>query len=1098
MADDRSKSKNIVNHLQNITDVPENRIRTAIEAIDGESDIPENRIQAVIEAIDVESGGEDSGTVPLSQSPSTDASPRPSRPRRLGVDDISYLSDREFARVLGLTLEQFDGNTVRPPATETIEVDLLWNRAQIALGIRTVTATKGEVGENHVTPLLEGNTTSDVTRAPSYLAVVTNGTFSDQAEQIAENNDIGLFDGGHLEQWFRRVLIPFDAVGTVLEESEGHDGPLDELVTFPTPPEPRCGINPLELERVSEMQTETTDERVGITREELLEQLRSLHDRLDRLPETGDLQNISGIHQNDYVGNFGSWDEALKTAGIDKEQVLLDDIERVAEKVGGVPSAVDMDEHGTYSADYYQSCFGSWSTALEQSVVRETYDSGSDDGDSGSDSNDREAMLETIRELHEQLGHVPKTTELPEEYTPNHFYDEFGDWDTALEAAGIDKEQAILDEIERVAQKVERVPTTTDIQEHDSYPASAYQSYFDSWNEALEQSGVKQRFEEKSESQESRSREISEESETQKEMLKILQLLHDDLDRIPEPNDLPEESGYARHEFYSEFGSWDEALEAADIDKEQALLDEIERVAQKVGRVPTSTDMDDHGTFPYANYTSYFESWDAALKQSGVDQSKLKLEMIDTLQSLHDGLDRVPKSTELPEDCEYSQHDFYSKFGSWDKALEAAGINKEKALLDEIQRVAEEIGRVPSTVDMQEYGSNRGYSLYFGSWDEALKAAGINKEQALVDEIQRIAEELGRVPNYAEMSEYGDYSGATYTNYFGSWSNVLEQSGVKESYNSGSDNPNQKSATSTDEAEITATEGSCNQDKILTEIAKVQRIVHREPTRDDFKTNANIPISAVDEQFDSWKTAVNAAMASEQKHDTSSEGTITGTDSTDPTATEIPRNYSGRTEKSQYTPEGVLDEIRKVAVKLGRTPLIFDMQEHANISIDTVREIFDTWARARKEAGVDEITEARLSELRESYNSGPSRGISDVTSEESGDGALLPPDTSVDEIDDYVAGVGPTSIYAIKKAGYKTLGELHDATLEEVTECKGIGRAKAAKVIQFVTENVSALQDDRSVPVDDEQSSPGKKGVLYSDPDEDGDYQMLDNYLKEL
>ncbi len=981
-----SQVQAVIDAIDGESDLPESRIQTVIEAIDGETDIPANRVQAVIETIDVESGGEDGNLTPLSQSPLTEASPRPAPSRRLGVDDVAYLSTREFARVLGLTLEQFDGNTVRPLANEAVEVDLFWNRQHRTLGIRTVTSTGEIVGENHITPLLEGRTTSEVTQSPSALLVVTNGTFSDQAEQIAENNDIGLFEGGHLEQWFRRALIPFDAVGAVLEEGENHDGPLDKLVALPTPPEPRCGVDPLELERVSEMQTETTDERVGITREELLEQLRSLHDRLDRLPETGDLQDVSGIHQNDYVGNFGGWDEALKTAGIDKEQVLLDDIERVAEKVGGVPSAVDMDEHGTYSADYYQSHFELWSTALERSGVEEDDDSGSDNNDVDSDNNDREAMLETIRTLYGRLGRVPNLDEILDEcvYPRNRFYKEFGSLDEALGAAGIDKEQALLDDIERVAEELGRVPNYADIAEYGNYSGATHTNYFGSWSTALEQSGVRE--------------------------------------------------------------SYDSGSDNGD---------------------------------------------------SGSDSNDREA-MLETIRELHEQLEHVPKTTELPEKCEYSTQDFYPEFGSWDEALEAAGIDKEQALVDEIQRVAEEIGRVPSTVDMQEYGPNRSYSSYFGSWDEALKAAGIDKEQALVDEIQRIAEELERVPNYAEMSEYGDYSGATYTNYFGSWSNVLEQSGVKESYNSGSDNPNQKSATSTDEAEITATEGSCNQDEILTEMVKVQRIVHREPTRDDFKTNANIPISAVDEQFDSWKTAVNAAMASEQKHGTSSEGTTTGTDSTDPTATEIPRNYSGRTEKSQYTPEGVLDEIRKVAVKLGRTPLVSDMQEHANISIDTVRETFDTWARARKEAGVDEITEARLSELRESYNSGSRRGISDVTSEESGDGALLPPDTSVDEIDDRVAGVGHTSIYAIKKVGYETLGELHDATVEEITECRGIGRAKAAKVIQFVTENVSAPQDDRSVPANDEQSSPGKKGVLYADSDEDGDYQMFDDYLEEF
>jgi DNA-directed RNA polymerase alpha subunit len=124
------------------------------------------------------------------------------------------------------------------------------------------------------------------------------------------------------------------------------------------------------------------------------------------------------------------------------------------------------------------------------------------------------------------------------------------------------------------------------------------------------------------------------------------------------------------------------------------------------------------------------------------------------------------------------------------------------------------------------------------------------------------------------------------------------------------------------------------------------------------------------------------------------------------------------------------------------------------------------------------MTEARLSELRESYDSASRREISDVTSEESEDGALLSPDTSVDEIEDHVAGVDPTSIYALKRAGYKTVSGLHDATPEELSECKAIGRAKVTKVIQFVTDNISSTQDNRPVPVNDEQPSPGKRENL--------------------
>jgi len=39
-----------------------------------------------------------------------------------------------------------------------------------------------------------------------------------------------MYDGGHIEEWLRRAKIPQDAVGTVLEAGETHDGPMTDLV----------------------------------------------------------------------------------------------------------------------------------------------------------------------------------------------------------------------------------------------------------------------------------------------------------------------------------------------------------------------------------------------------------------------------------------------------------------------------------------------------------------------------------------------------------------------------------------------------------------------------------------------------------------------------------------------------------------------------------------------------------------------------------------------------------------------------------------------------------------------------------------------------
>jgi len=56
--------------------------------------------------------------------------------------------------------------------------------------------------------------------------------------KYAAKHDILCFDAGHVEEWFRRARIPMDAVGTVLEDGENHDGPLTDLVEIPPIPSP--------------------------------------------------------------------------------------------------------------------------------------------------------------------------------------------------------------------------------------------------------------------------------------------------------------------------------------------------------------------------------------------------------------------------------------------------------------------------------------------------------------------------------------------------------------------------------------------------------------------------------------------------------------------------------------------------------------------------------------------------------------------------------------------------------------------------------------------------------------------------------------------
>ena len=193
-------------------------------------DTPKERIKRIVESIPDEDTKTGNTDLPLSQPPTTDAQPREQPARIISIQDLSYLSPREAARVIGLTLEQFDGNTVRPPANESTACDLYWRRQKSTVGIRIIPSVGDTVAEDDILPLNEEKTSIDSVQSPSQLAVVTNGKFSDKAKKTADQNNIQRYDGGHVEAWFRRAKIPPGALGAVLEHGENHQGPLDELV----------------------------------------------------------------------------------------------------------------------------------------------------------------------------------------------------------------------------------------------------------------------------------------------------------------------------------------------------------------------------------------------------------------------------------------------------------------------------------------------------------------------------------------------------------------------------------------------------------------------------------------------------------------------------------------------------------------------------------------------------------------------------------------------------------------------------------------------------------------------------------------------------
>lgn len=102
--------------------------------------------------------------------------------------------------------------------------------------------------------------------------------------------------------------------------------------------------------------------------------------------------------------------------------------------------------------------------------------------------------------------------------------------------------------------------------------------------------------------------------------------------------------------------------------------------------------------------------------------------------------DRAPTQSEYQDRGRYGANTAQRRFGSWNAALEAAGYDPrteffeigEAELIEELERLAEELGRSPSQKDIDErgeYAFHTYYNTFDGGMQEAKRRAGLELYQ---------------------------------------------------------------------------------------------------------------------------------------------------------------------------------------------------------------------------------------------------------------------------------------------------------------------------------------------------------------------------------
>jgi hypothetical protein len=223
------------------------------------------------------------------------------------------------------------------------------------------------------------------------------------------------------------------------------------------------------------------------------------------------------------------------------------------------------------------------------------------------------------------------------------------------------------------------------------------------------------------------------------------------------------------------------------------LIADLNGLAMWHGHPPKVPDYREFGKFAYSTVNRRLGAdlgWPSTLTAAGLNpddrpSTVTKSDIIEDIQQVATELGHPPRSREYNT---HGNYDLYTCFDTIDAALDAAGLEPNDRpteygtpipeILNDISTVADKIGHPPRHHEWDEHGTLGPWAVVshdeYDNWDEWLEAAGLDPSKKpsdkggyrislteLLNDFDRVAEDLGRPPRPAEYDELGDYSRST-------------------------------------------------------------------------------------------------------------------------------------------------------------------------------------------------------------------------------------------------------------------------------------------------------------------------------------------------
>lgn len=395
----------------------------------------------------------------------------------------------------------------------------------------------------------------------------------------------------------------------------------------------------------------------------------------------------------------------------------------------------------------------------------------------------KEILVRQLRELAARLGRTPTAKDITEDpgvASYPTFRKFFGTIEDALIAAHLPlsvlNQETVIKQLRLLAKELGYTPLMREVEAAENMVGrGTIKRLFRTYNNALEAAGLP----------------LRRNSGLNKSYLRTrMKSLIEELGKAPtqaEAKDatregkIPEVSAYVRY-----FGTWNKAIEAAGCEPnlvhrrpKQEFIRLLKRLAKRLKRSPTISDWQEYrgeSNLPdFQAFISSFGSWGKALEAARLTPNITYYEdkeLKQLLKALAKKLGHTPTREELYQESGYpSGMVFEKRFGSWNKALRAAGLTPKsrkdytrQELIKQLQDLGKRLGRTPITQDIKDdkaVTTDVTFKRHFGGVEEALEAAGFeildhinnHTDKELIQELRRLMKELGHVPAPKEIDK---------------------------------------------------------------------------------------------------------------------------------------------------------------------------------------------------------------------------------------------------------------------------------------------------------------------------------------------------------